>query len=336
MPADGASASSHLGTRKKKSSGVYQLQISRCIMKSSHSLSLGCCCFLAITLYTIRRLCDFIVLQKAVNCCLQYFNPRPSYEERQCCQADIFNYKEISIHAPHTRSDREGRTRRPAYKNFNPRPSYEERQPTKKREREEFTIFQSTPLIRGATWNAVRDCRDAIFQSTPLIRGATRRSKGIHSPYHIFQSTPLIRGATLSVVPSVNTRELFQSTPLIRGATFRTFWTPSCSFYFNPRPSYEERPGKGLCSRNRSDFNPRPSYEERLPTLNAINSGNLPFQSTPLIRGATGSTERPSTRRSNFNPRPSYEERRQSSSRYDAVPRISIHAPHTRSDKQSA
>lgn len=69
MPADGASVSSQRGTRKKKSSGVYQLQISRCIMKSSHSLSLGCWWFLAISLYTIRRLCDFIVLQKAVNCC---------------------------------------------------------------------------------------------------------------------------------------------------------------------------------------------------------------------------------------------------------------------------
>lgn len=69
MPANGASVSSQMGTRKKKSSGVYQLQISRCIMKSSHSLSLGCWCGLAISLYTIRRLCDFIVLQKAVNCC---------------------------------------------------------------------------------------------------------------------------------------------------------------------------------------------------------------------------------------------------------------------------
>ena len=38
-------------------------------MKSSHSLSLGCWCGLAISLYTIRRLCKFIVLQKAVNCC---------------------------------------------------------------------------------------------------------------------------------------------------------------------------------------------------------------------------------------------------------------------------
>lgn len=62
---NGASASSQRETGKKKSSGVYQLQISRCIMKSSHSLSLGCWWFLAISLYTIRRLCDFIVLQKS-------------------------------------------------------------------------------------------------------------------------------------------------------------------------------------------------------------------------------------------------------------------------------
>ena len=58
------------GRKNRQKSTNYRLQISRCIMKSSHSLSLGCWCGLAISLYTIRRLCDFIVLQEAVNCCI--------------------------------------------------------------------------------------------------------------------------------------------------------------------------------------------------------------------------------------------------------------------------
>ena len=104
----------------------------------------------------------------------------------------------ISIHAPHTRSDiRCGYTGDKTCK------------------------FQSTPLIRGATSSqaALEFCL-MLFQSTPLIRGATyadflqQKSVriSIHAPhtrsdqpdYHYsveaatFQSTPLIRGATIS------------------------------------------------------------------------------------------------------------------------------------------
>ena len=57
----------------------------------------------------------------------------------------------ISIHAPHTRSDR-----------------------STVREVSMPSIFQSTPLIRGATHSQlIILLLSLIFQSTPLIRGAT-------------------------------------------------------------------------------------------------------------------------------------------------------------------
>ena len=57
-----------------------------------------------------------------------------------------------------------------------------------------------------------------------------------------------------------------------------------------------------------SYFNPRPSYEER-PDFPEPNLASSSFQSTPLIRGATFRLTRTNTRHRYFNPRPSYEER---------------------------
>ena len=79
-----------------------------------------------------------------------------------------------------------------------------------------------------------------IFQSTPLIRGATEQELN-RKLLTVFQSTPLIRGATGQrfARKSVNTE--FQSTPLIRGATAKSDKFCESLEYFNPRPSYEER-----------------------------------------------------------------------------------------------
>ena len=43
----------------------------------------------------------FIIVVYAIT----YFNPRPSYEERLLDVAGAFQFFDISIHAPHTRSD---------------------------------------------------------------------------------------------------------------------------------------------------------------------------------------------------------------------------------------
>ncbi len=100
----------------------------------------------------------------------------------------------------------------------------------------------------------------------------------------------------------------FQSTPLIRGATtYQEFH--ACSDYFNPRPSYEERLS--------------------IPLKRAL---HFLFQSTPLIRGATLTPSSVSTWMGYFNPRPSYEERLWRTSGNRLLTKISIHAPHTRSD----
>ena len=169
--------------------------------------------------------------------------------------------------------------------NFNPRPSYEERR-TNGSLCFGYKTFQSTPLIRGAT--------TVVF--LPLV--ATSQ----------FQSTPLIRGATSSKDHDVFYFIISIHAPHTRSDCFSRSISSS-RFYFNPRPSYEERPCSASTWPQVSYFNPRPSYEER-PASDSLAS--------PLTR--------------NFNPRPSYEERRVKR-HGSACKSISIHAPHTRSDQ---
>ena len=102
---------------------------------------------------------------------------------------------DISIHAPHARSDRHVRPRRlHIRRHFNPRSSCEERL-----EHKLVTFgkcsFQSTLLMRGATQLQLKEQDIKAFQSTLLMRGATVLAVhcGIDSA---FQSTLLMRGAT--------------------------------------------------------------------------------------------------------------------------------------------
>ena len=197
------------------------------------------------------------------------------------------------------------------------------------------TGFQSTPLIRGATWSGVPFYVSPEFQSTPLIRGAT---------CHAVRRDVLLR---------------FQSTPLIRGATCALPWRPRCSqYYFNPRPSYEERHGWFERCEGRNLISIHAPHTRSDVQFTEPDETSKTFQSTPLIRGATTSSDgyltthdfnprpsyeerRPSLKflallRENFNPRPSYEERHGFAVDRDAAACISIHAPHTRSDPPSA
>ena len=104
------------------------------------------------------------------------------------------------------------------------------------------------------------------------------------------------------------------------------------SSHFNPRSSWEERQFKASDIFIVANFNPRSSWEERL-TTGIRTSGKKTFQSTLLVRGATGRACRPlcfqnrfqstllvrgATKQYNlsdivlvhFNPRSSWEERR--------------------------
>ena len=79
----------------------------------------------------------------------------------------------ISIHAPHARSDFSACPLRPPGAYFNPRSSCEERRARQDACRDAGQ-FQSTLLMRGATWELAEiDYVAGIFQSTLLMRGAT-------------------------------------------------------------------------------------------------------------------------------------------------------------------
>jgi len=129
---------------------------------------------------------------------------------------------EISIHAPHARSDlrlRHLHDNPSIY--FNPRPSCEERH------RNPFTIYKFI-----------------LFQSTPLMRGATTYFFPTRIRHDPFQSTPLMRGATCSICDDEgHIKTISIHAPHAR-SDLQPHFICNVSFYFNPRPSCEERPNK--------------------------------------------------------------------------------------------
>ena len=160
----------------------------------------------------------------------QYFNPRSSCEERRYFAIFSYLFIVISIHAPHARSDAYGLDYEQGVR----------------------TIFQSTLLMRGATFTVRLNIIRIKFQSTLLMRGATEHRVwalynlgiSIHAPHarsdqfsggdditiRIFQSTLLMRGATALLQRPDFTRQ-FQSTLLMRGATVgRCFWGHQSGF----------------------------------------------------------------------------------------------------------
>ena len=125
-----------------------------------------------------------------------HFNPRSSCEERRTLPAQFRPATEISIHAPHARSDLSGKGRQISE-----------------------PVFQSTLLMRGATrQTSVHDLTVAYFNPRssceerrrhPLM-AVTKGGISIHAPHARsdsvkscmassclrFQSTLLMRGAT--------------------------------------------------------------------------------------------------------------------------------------------
>ena len=155
------------------------------------------------------------------------FNPRSSCEER------LYDYVavrscQISIHAPHARSD-------------------SDQMSTSKQN----MIFQSTLLMRGATWAVA----ERVDNGEISIHAPHARSDVSHS--HL-----------------ITTITIFQSTLLMRGATIFYSRSLRSSPHFNPRSSCEERPSATSTATEPSNFNPRSSCEERLATFNAISLPN--------------------------------------------------------------
>ena len=125
----------------------------------------------------------------------------------------------ISIHAPHTRGDE-----------FVPTATMV------------FSIFQSTPLIRGATIDFEQRKREVIeFQSTPLIRGATQRHQVPLASREISIHAPHTRGDPHDCHTSTVTSDISIHAPHTRGDQDATSMALK-RLNFNPRPSYEGRP----------------------------------------------------------------------------------------------
>ena len=77
-----------------------QFQSTLLIRRATPSRSLSCLIFLFQSTLLIRR----ATVSGSVTRASAYFNPRSSYEERPL-ESFLSDYGEISIHAPHTKSD---------------------------------------------------------------------------------------------------------------------------------------------------------------------------------------------------------------------------------------
>ena len=282
-----------------------------------------------------------------------HFNPRSSCEERRLTQG-YRSVQQISIHAPHARSDRTASSSSWRIAYFNPRSSCEERH-NEVLAAPPLEVFQSTLLMRGATSGAVRRVWMAKFQSTLLMRGATELKAYLEEYRDISIHAPHARSDGPVFLFRINTK--FQSTLLMRGATLQQGRLSTRTLCISIHAPHA-----------RSDECAQGSYPR----------GSRAFQSTLLMRGATvlkslsgfccrisihapharsdictpmrqirlfknfnprsSCEERPSlssdsTRPPNFNPRSSCEERREHGRyRCGVAHGISIHAPHARSD----
>ena len=162
--------------------------------------------------------------------------------------------------------------------------------------------FNPRPSYEGRLMSVLMSLLATLFQSTPLIRGATERLVVARAVVRISIHAPHTRGDRPWARYHFNPRPSYEGRRAPGSSTRR----PPRDF--NPRPSYEGRPRTTTPRARRGNFNPRPSYEGRL-TASPESMPAWGFQSTPLIRGATWTATTTGPRSRNFNPRPSYEER---------------------------
>jgi len=194
---------------------------------------------------------------------------------------------------------------------YHPRPSYEERL----RRRHRLTScsdFNPRPSYEERLQRA-QDCSSLWRYFNPRPSYEERLYDAIvQYPKAEFQSTPLIRGATIAGISWPSKGRISIHAPHTRSDrdTAESITSRKISIH---APHTRSDPAKRQPQHPCADFNPRPSYEERLSTCTSLTSS-----------------------RRNFNPRPSYEERRLQRAHRARQAHISIHAPHTRSDRRSA
>ena len=234
------------------------------------------------------------------------FNPRSSCEERLPAFAPLNLAPAISIHAPHARSDVFVIVKR------------------------HRGTFQSTLLMRGATFFPAIVVAVYEFQSTLLMRGATMSACVSRIPCGVFQSTLLMRGATHDKSATSNRYQISIHAPHARSDNDNVTDYHYALIISIHAPHARSDGGRAHDAQSTTDFNPRSSCEERLNAqlrvveviqisihapharsdhlFTKVVGDDFLFQSTLLMRGATGCV-RPRSSRCDFNPRSSCEER---------------------------
>jgi len=167
------------------------------------------------------------------------FNPRPSCEGRPLDAAGVAIHIAVSIRAPLARGDpceesgddvgdvsiraplARGDSRRSSpmacHGSFNPRPSCEGR-PQREPSHGAHRLFQSAPLLRGATaGRVVAHAGGDVSIRAPLARGDRRGRRGGWIRY-CFNPRPSCEGRRDECGAGGESAE-FQSAPLLRGAT---------------------------------------------------------------------------------------------------------------------
>ena len=178
---------------------------------------------------------------------------------------------QISIHAPHARSDSSSSGRAI-----------------------ELKQFQSTLLMRGATGDQRKLAEAmAVFQSTLLMRGATPHVclgclHAYFNPRSSCEERRPLPAAALTADRHFNPRSSCEERPGRRQTSRR-------ATDFNPRSSCEERRRIVEIGYESTNFNPRSSCEERRRDGLRANADGI-FQSTHLMRGATPHNSRCSLR----------------------------------------
>ena len=180
-----------------------------------------------------------------------------------------------------------------------------------------------SPCTNDTYFNPRSSCEERHVDGTLLVIPTVI---SIHAPHarsdlslllhlchtSIFQSTLLMRGATLvPVAVPLSVRLISIHAPHARSDENHPA-TIESSKNFNPRSSCEERRRSYVIEwQPMTHFNPRSSCEERRDMRISISVITL-FQSTLLMRGATGKWMPSIGEMYNFNPRSSCEERRES------------------------
>ena len=235
------------------------------------------------------------------------FNPRPSCEGRRArswCSSSGWEFQStplmrgatrdrkqqgaqghVSIHAPHARGDQMVTLLSTTAICFNPRPSCEGRL-IPKTIADQIIKFQSTPLMRGATRVTSPPAGTDGFQSTPLMRGAT--DGRLVEPHALVVSihAPHARGDARAARYRPPTRR-FNPRPSCEGRLLR-FWLANACNHVSihaPHARGDLVPEHAALVGRVSIHAPHARGDAILAEMS---EKHIMFQSTPLMRGATG------------------------------------------------